>query len=193
VFYQHAYLENNYLLSEDALILFLQIEDVKRFLMMSLFVMNLNVFARRLRELRLSRHMTLKNMGDAVESKPNTIGNLENAQKSPSLNMVLALADFFGVSVDYLVGRSDSLEPFAVSSYDQKEDQQENEYEDALKKTLAEDKESVDSYRNLCRVIETLPKDSVEKAMSYVAFLRYTERKKERQTRRDSRTSPAEK
>ncbi|GHV29112.1 hypothetical protein FACS1894167_07770 [Synergistales bacterium] len=148
---------------------------------MGLFIMDLNVFARRLRELRLSRHMTLKDVGDAVESKPNTIGNLENAQKSPSLNMILLLADFFGVSVDYLVGRTDSAEPSAPHSGD------------ALRKTLAEDTESMDSYRKLCSIIGTLPKDCVEKAMSYVAFLRYTERKKERQTRRDSQTNTIEK
>lgn len=95
--------------------------------------------------------------------------------------MVLALADFFGVSVDYLVGRTDSAEPSAPRSGD------------ALRKALAEDTESMDSYRKLCSIIGTLPKDCVEKAMSYVAFLRYTERKKERQTRRDSQTNAIEK
>ena len=66
----------------------------------------LNVFAKRLKTLRLSRRLTLKKVGDAVGSGPQTIGNLEHDRKSPSLNMVLALADFFDVSVDYLVGRT---------------------------------------------------------------------------------------
>ena len=68
----------------------------------------LNVFAKRLKTLRLSRRLTLQKIGDAVGSTPQTIGNLEHDRKSPSLNMVLALADFFDVSVDYLAGRTNA-------------------------------------------------------------------------------------
>ena len=66
-----------------------------------------DVFAARLKALRLSRCLTLKNVGDAVGCNLQTIGNLENAQKSPSLSMALSLANFFEVSFDYLFGRSD--------------------------------------------------------------------------------------
>ncbi|GHT02210.1 hypothetical protein AGMMS50276_31940 [Synergistales bacterium] len=156
---------------------------------MGLSVTILDVFAKRLKELRLSRRMTLQNVGDAVGSNRNTLSNLENAQKSPSLNMVLALADFFGVSVDYLVGRTDNSEPSAPRS----SDRQESECEDALKNSPTEDKGSMESYRKLCSIIGTLRKDGVEKAMSYVAFLRHTERKEERQTRLASRTDSIEK
>lgn len=36
-----------------------------------------------------------------------TINNYENGQREPSLEQVGKLADFFGVSVDYLAGKSD--------------------------------------------------------------------------------------
>lgn len=69
--------------------------------------MNFKIFSIRLKELRTSRKLTLQQLGDAVQSTKATIGNLENSNKQPSLSMVVALADYFDVSLDYLVGRSD--------------------------------------------------------------------------------------
>ena len=61
--------------------------------------MDNKIFAAHLRDLRRSRHLTLQSVGDAVGSGPQTISNFEHSRKSPSLNMVAALAEFFGVSV----------------------------------------------------------------------------------------------
>ena len=66
-----------------------------------------DIFSKRLRELRIERNLTLQSVGDAVQSTRHTIGNLEYGRKPPSLDMVIALADYFNVSIDYLVGRSD--------------------------------------------------------------------------------------
>lgn len=38
------------------------------------------------------------------------IGNFENANKKPSLDAVITLADYFNVSIDYLLGRADNPE-----------------------------------------------------------------------------------
>lgn len=42
-----------------------------------------------------------------IESTRGTIGNFENGNKKPSLDMLIKLADYFDVSIDYLVGRTD--------------------------------------------------------------------------------------
>jgi transcriptional regulator with XRE-family HTH domain len=70
--------------------------------------MDLEIFSTRLRTLRLGQKNTLQNVGDAIGCNRQAIGNLEHAKKSPSLDMVIALADYFDVSIDYLVGRSDN-------------------------------------------------------------------------------------
>ena len=70
--------------------------------------MNFNLFAQRLRSLRLKHGLTMQQLGAAVSSTKATIGNLENCNKQPSLLMVCALADYFNVSLDYLCGRSDN-------------------------------------------------------------------------------------
>lgn len=69
--------------------------------------MDYSLFSLRLKELRASRNLTLQQLGESIGSTKATIGNLENSNKQPSLQMVVALADYFNVSIDYLVGRSD--------------------------------------------------------------------------------------
>jgi transcriptional regulator with XRE-family HTH domain len=69
--------------------------------------MNLDIFSKRLHALRLTQKSTLQNVGNAVGCNRQAIGNLENARKSPSLDLIIALARYFDVSIDYLVGESD--------------------------------------------------------------------------------------
>ena len=121
----------------------------------------LNVFAERLKTLRLSRRLTLRKIGDAVGSSPQTLGNFENANKSPSLKMVMALADFFGVSVDYLLGRTNN--PSLA---------------DREKTTEASGPASSDQ-ENFYDALNGLRKKDIDKAMSYVAFLREQQRREE--------------
>ncbi|MCL6559473.1 MAG: helix-turn-helix domain-containing protein [Firmicutes bacterium] len=67
-----------------------------------------NISGDRLRELRQSRNLSLKDVADALGTSKSTIGNIERGTKPASLEMVIKLADFFDVSLDYLVGRSDN-------------------------------------------------------------------------------------
>lgn len=64
-------------------------------------------FPSRLRELRTSNNLTLEELGKKVGSTRGTIGNYENGNKKPSLDTLIKLADYFNVSIDYLVGRTD--------------------------------------------------------------------------------------
>ena len=71
-------------------------------------MIDFNLFATRLKSLRLIHKLTLQQLGEAIDSTKATIGNLENCNKQPSLLMVVALANYFDVSLDYLVGRTDN-------------------------------------------------------------------------------------
>ena len=66
------------------------------------------IFAMRLNHLRKGRNLTLNQLGEAIGATKATIGNLVNGNKRPSLEMAYSLADYFDVSLDYLVGRSDN-------------------------------------------------------------------------------------
>ncbi len=64
-------------------------------------------FAERLKELRVSKNLTMEQLGKDIGSTRATISNFENEQRKPSLDMLIKLADYFDVSIDYLAGRTD--------------------------------------------------------------------------------------
>ncbi|MCL6559475.1 MAG: helix-turn-helix domain-containing protein [Firmicutes bacterium] len=65
-------------------------------------------FSTRLKELRRLKGLKQKELGLIVGLAESAINNLENNRRSPSIEIAIALADFFDVSLDYLVGRSDN-------------------------------------------------------------------------------------
>lgn len=50
----------------------------------------------------------MEQLGKELGSSVGTISNLENQNRTPSLKMVVAIAEYFDVSVDYLIGRTDN-------------------------------------------------------------------------------------
>lgn len=60
----------------------------------------------RLRYLRSSRNLTQKDVYTAIEVSPIVYQRYEYG-RFPAYEKLIALADFFDVSLDYLVGRSD--------------------------------------------------------------------------------------
>jgi len=68
------------------------------------------VFAERLTALRKSRNLLQKDVSDYLEVTRQAYSLLEKANRSPSFEILIALADYFNVSVDYLIGLSDKPE-----------------------------------------------------------------------------------
>lgn len=61
----------------------------------------------RLRELRKEHRLTLRELGNAINTSNQNISNWEVGRSRPNIKYLIALADYFHVSIDYLVGRSD--------------------------------------------------------------------------------------
>ena len=55
--------------------------------------------------LRKDRKLTLKDLANFMNVSTQTIMNWENNIYEPDINNLVKLADFFDVSIDYLVGR----------------------------------------------------------------------------------------
>ena len=49
-------------------------------------------------------------LGKEIGSTRGTISNFENGYKKPSLDILVRLADYFNVSIDYLIGRTNDPE-----------------------------------------------------------------------------------
>ncbi len=62
----------------------------------------------RLKELRLARKITQLKMAMDINMSQNTISRYENGEREPGLAELVAIADYFDVSVDYLLGRTDN-------------------------------------------------------------------------------------
>ena len=66
-----------------------------------------NIFGQRLRELRQSRQLTLEQLGAEFNVTKQTVSYWEKGDRLPPLDIATALARYYAVSLDYLVGLSD--------------------------------------------------------------------------------------
>lgn len=64
-------------------------------------------FGERLKELRASRDITQTDLAKILKVGTSNIGNYERGFSNPSIDKLIALTDYFNVSADYLLGRSD--------------------------------------------------------------------------------------
>ena len=67
-------------------------------------------FSKKLKLLRKQKNVTQKQLAEYLEIRPYSVQRLEYGTARPSLDTIIALADYFGVSIDYLVGRTDNPE-----------------------------------------------------------------------------------
>lgn len=64
-------------------------------------------FGTHLKALRQSKNLTQKQLAENIGASESGIQNYELGTRKPTYDMLIALADYFDVSLDYLVGRSD--------------------------------------------------------------------------------------
>jgi len=63
----------------------------------------------RLRALRAKKGISQRELARQLNLLPQTYSNYENGTREPSHETVVALADYFNVTTDYLLGRVDKL------------------------------------------------------------------------------------
>ena len=66
----------------------------------------------RIRDLRIDRGFTQEQIAQLLHIKQNTYSQYEIGILNYPLDTVVQLAEFYGVSVDYLVGLTDLPEPY---------------------------------------------------------------------------------
>ncbi len=66
-----------------------------------------------LSELRKDRHLSQKQMAAMLHVSSGTISNYETGRYAPSYETLVKLADFFDVSTDYLLGRTNHSIPIS--------------------------------------------------------------------------------
>ena len=80
-------------------------------------------FGELLAELRQDKGLTQKQLGRVLSVSTGTISNYENGVHYPDLEKLVALADYFQVSTDYLLGRENSTRTVHISEAKELQDE----------------------------------------------------------------------
>lgn len=78
-------------------------------------------FAKRLRELRTSHELSQQKLANYLNLSKSSVNMYERAEREPGLETLEAIADFFNVDLDYLLGKSDIPNRFLALSDKEKE------------------------------------------------------------------------
>lgn len=65
-------------------------------------------FKQRIKQLRLAHGLSQKKLAMETALTEQAIQRYEYGERKPAYDVLIALADFFDVSIDYLVGRTDN-------------------------------------------------------------------------------------
>lgn len=74
-------------------------------------VLDMASFSDRLKALREERRLSQLELAGRLKLSNSTISQYETTDRLPEPRILQAIADFFGVSVDYLLGRTDVRQP----------------------------------------------------------------------------------
>lgn len=111
------------------------------------------MFGRKLKELRLEKKINQSELGEIIGISPSTVGMYERDQRFPDKDILNKIADYFGVSVDYLLGRTNkrSLHLEEISQLDK-------------------DVISISAHR-INGDFENLPDEAIEKINDYIKMV----------------------
>lgn len=95
-----------------------------------------------LKLLRIEKGISQNKLAEIIGTSQQSINKYENHNIEPDINTLIALADFFSTSVDFLIGHSEIRHKFeAVSPFDLNEDEASLIY--AYRKLTNEEKHSL--------------------------------------------------
>lgn len=69
-------------------------------------------FAERFKELRMEKHLTQQELANMFFLNKSSISRYEQGKQMPEIDLLQKFADFFGVSIDYLMGKTDIRNPY---------------------------------------------------------------------------------
>lgn len=68
-------------------------------------------FSERLKQLREEKNKTLGQMAEDLNTTKASLSRYENDMRKPKMDFTQEIADYFNVSIDYLLGRTDIRQP----------------------------------------------------------------------------------
>lgn len=125
-----------------------------------------DVLAQRLKQLRKENKLKQEDLGNLINVTKTQISDIENGKKSTSIENLVVLAEYFNVSIDYLLGKSENSNT-TIDKNNNTYNLTENEIE------LLEDFRLLDKYEKRIikgRIAEMLYNKEIEKNSSKSEF-----------------------
>ena len=69
----------------------------------------------RIKQLREERGLSQRALALAIKANPKTVNFWEHGASEPTAGFIIALADFFECSADYLLGREDDMDNVCIA------------------------------------------------------------------------------
>ncbi len=66
-------------------------------------------FKERLKDLRIEKNITQQELGKLVNTSKMAVSHWEKGHSEPSISQLIILSNYFDVSVDYLIGKTDFI------------------------------------------------------------------------------------
>ena len=126
-----------------------------------------------LKELRQNKGVTQQHIADLLGISRGAYTNIENGKRQPAFDTVSTLADYFDVTVDYLLGRKENEKPAAISdglSGGDISSIPESELDELLVELLV----ALDIDENLVRLLLDVDPADTERVKGYLEGLRAT-------------------
>lgn len=67
----------------------------------------MTIFGKRLKELRTEKNIPQQTLALEIKYSQQVISNWESGNVEPTASAIVAVADYFGVSTDYLLGKKE--------------------------------------------------------------------------------------
>ena len=77
----------------------------------------MGAFGNRLREVRAFRNITQEQLAESADTSRAMIGRYETTDQLPALETLVRIADALGVSTDYLLGRTETMDAAFTGQY----------------------------------------------------------------------------
>lgn len=69
----------------------------------------MNLFPERLTQLRTNRQLRQRELAKSLHVSTSAISNYEQRLRYPDIDMLIRIADYFDVTTDYLLGRTETI------------------------------------------------------------------------------------
>lgn len=121
----------------------------------------------RIKELRNLKKLTAEKVANSIDIDRSTLSNIERGDKTPGMEILIKLANFYNVTTDYILGLSDSPAPIPDNIkqiLDQTSDT------DEIVAVLNKNEKIKDS--KIEKMINDLDEDSMSELVKYISYLK---------------------